>query len=416
MNIKLSAINFKNYRSCRNTSLKLHPNLSILIGINGSGKTTVLNGIGFLRSLSMGNFRHLRERPLATSNCKISCTFTADQSEINYSASLSYTTDEDNDDQLVAARERWRSKSLLGSGKTADVPLWVLGAHRVEHGLSSREFYAMQRGIFGRQAAYEYLKAFDSKTTEAARSVNDFIRSTSYYSAAQFTDPSSCPPSFFVEEEGAFRRSLGFHRQHQKFMFDLYSAYKNNTNDWDRFISVVGRRGIRLVDNIKFREVFISSSEVRVRSGGGINKQKRKKRLIIPAFYLRRRKYSPGQLSEGTFKTLGLLFYLLTEKSQLLLIEEPEVCIHHGLLTTIVELIKAESKRKQIIISTHSDFVLDRITPDNVFLVTNVGDRGIVVNPIERVLGSNGFQSLKTYLANAGTLGEYWRQGSLENE
>ncbi len=54
-----------------------------------------------------------------------------------------------------------------------------------------------------------------------------------------------------------------------------------------------------------------------------------------------------------------------------MILEEPEVCIHHGLLDSILDLILESSEKKQIIISTHSDFVLDKLDPENVFMVTN---------------------------------------------
>lgn len=121
-------------------------------------------------------------------------------------------------------------------------------------------------------------------------------------------------------------------------------------------------------------------------------------------------------MSEGTFKTLALVFYILSDKSELLLIEEPEVCIHHGLLSSIIELIKIQSKKKQIIISTHSDFVLDKLTPENVILVKKNPDKGTVATPLTKHLSKNDYSALKDYLANSGNLGEYWKEGGFENE
>ena len=97
----------------------------------------------------------------------------------------------------------------------------------------------------------------------------------------------------------------------------------------------------------------------------------------MPSFSIDGNTLSPNQLSEGTFKTLALLYYVLTDESNLLLIEEPEVCIHHGLLNSIIALIKAYSKQKQIVISTHSDFVLDQIAPEDLVLVTRQKNQGL---------------------------------------
>jgi predicted ATPase len=94
-----------------------------------------------------------------------------------------------------------------------------------------------------------------------------------------------------------------------------------------------------------------------VKVGGKLKEIKRNRHLVVPSIKINNNELSPNQLSEGTFKTLALIYYILTDDSKILLVEEPEVCIHHGLLSSIMQLIKIQSKLKQIIISTHSDFV-----------------------------------------------------------
>ena len=97
------------------------------------------------------------------------------------------------------------------------------------------------------------------------------------------------------------------------------------------------------------------------------------------------------------------------------MIEEPEVCVHHGLLSSIVELIKIYSKDKQIFISTHSDSVLDKVTIDNVFKVRRTKDHGSEVSSIRKNMGAKELKALKEYLSNEGSLGEYWKHGDLES-
>jgi predicted ATPase len=96
------------------------------------------------------------------------------------------------------------------------------------------------------------------------------------------------------------------------------------------------------------------------------------------------------------------------------LLEEPEVCVHHGLLSSILDIIKAFSRRKQIVISTHSDFVLDALAPDNVFVVRRSASKGTTVARVSEKMTVRQYQSLKKYLMESGNLGEYWRHGDLE--
>ena len=412
MRITLNSIILSNYRSCRETTFCPHEQLSVLIGTNGSGKTSILNGIRLLHWLSVSIPRYRRHMPSVATESQIDTKFAVAGNSIRYLAHVTHTTNEDNEEELLMAREKWKIRSTQGANYAANIPLAYLADGNLEHAYRFANNHKEFRDL---RSARTHLK--ETRMDVAVEAMADLARSMKYYSASQFTDPSRCPPSFFIEEEGQGVRHHPFraHRQHSKFMADLYSTYKSNENDWTKFLSIIGKDGIRLVDNIRFKEVVISSSAVTVWSGGKMVKQRKKERLIIPSFYLRRRRFSPGQLSEGTFKTIGLIFYLLTQKSQLLLIEEPEVCVHHGLLDTIVALIKTESRKKQIILSTHSDFVLDKVQPENVFLVKNIGDAGVKVAPISITLGRDNFSALKAFLATSGNLGDYWRQGALEH-
>ena len=194
----------------------------------------------------------------------------------------------------------------------------------------------------------------------------------------------------------------------------MYSASRAEGNrQYQRFIELVGPKGLRLIDDLTFRVVRSSSTEYSVRVGGKLERRKRENRLVIPQFKIGRQVLSPNQLSEGTFKTLVLLFHLITDDSSALLIEEPEVCVHHGLLASILEIIKSSSNRKQIILSTHSDFVLDHVRPENVLRVTFDKSLGTLVQSIKKTMTAKEFSALRDYLDTTGNLGEYWREGGL---
>jgi predicted ATPase len=172
---------------------------------------------------------------------------------------------------------------------------------------------------------------------------------------------------------------------------------------------------LKLIDELAFREVTTSSIEHTVRVGGKVEVRRRYKLLIVPQFRIGKHRLSPNQLSEGTFKTLALLFHVITENSTALLIEEPEVCIHQGLLSSILELIKKYSHDKQMIISTHSDYVLDHVGPENVFRVNYDKTTGTGVRHIRKTMSVREYGALREYLENEGNLGEYWREGGIED-
>ena len=196
----------------------------------------------------------------------------------------------------------------------------------------------------------------------------------------------------------------------------MYKSWKAKDKQYKRYLNTVNKEGIGLIDDISFNEVNMPSSSYEVQSGGKIKTIERNRLLIIPSFSVDGSQLSPNQLSEGTFKTLALLFYILTDESKLLLIEEPEVCIHHGLLNSIIALIKSQSKQKQIVISTHSDFVLDQLDPENLVLVKRQPNKGTKATLLSKSMSKNDYKALREYLEESGNLGEYWREGGLDNE
>lgn len=412
-------IEVSNYRSCLKTSFVLQPDLSVLIGPNGSGKTNILNAILLLRSLTADRASR-REIDEQVSESVIKAAFSYEDKKITFTARINLLSDENNDDLIVGAKQSWSVKDFTNSAKRIDLPLSVaraLSKTKEQDGITmlstGDDDYFIEYSLGTAHFVYPArdLKDVPEALLKAMGKIATFLGDIKYYSASQFTNPSLCPVSFEVEQEGQRRRTARV-RGHAKFLSDLYSA--RSSQSYDEFFSVIGPDGIGLIDNIEFKEIKTSSIEYTVKSGGRVRQEKKEKILVIPQFIIGRNELSPSQLSEGTFKTITLLFYLTTEKSSALLIEEPEVCVHHGLLSSIVELIKIYSGDKQIILSTHSDFVLDQVEPRNVYKVTRDKNEGTVVAPIEKSMSAAELSALKYYLQAEGNLGEYWRHGGLE--
>jgi hypothetical protein len=379
-------ISIEDYRSCLDTKFQLHPNLSVLIGPNSSGK-----------------------EPTGQSTLKI--LFDIDGKTVALTAVVNIFTDENNDDVVVSSRQYWTAKDFTGNRKRIDCPLWLVREFLLTKG---RERYPRlvrhQRSLLRRRPR---LEVPDSVVTPL-KTIAESLAEMRYYSASQFTNPGNCPVSFEIEKEGQRSRGIRL-RGHAKFLFDLYTSFKSEASGvYAQFFEIVGPSGIGLITAIDFKEIPTSSIDYSVRSGGRVIQRKREKILIIPQFKIGKNELSPNQLSEGTFKTITLLFYLVTEASKCLLVEEPEVCVHHGLLSSIIELVKTYSRDKQIVVSTHSDFVLDKVDPENVYGVVNSPDTGTKVTHIPRSMSRKELAALRHYLDTEGNLGEYWRHGGLE--
>lgn len=427
--LKLLSFSISSYRSCQNTKLPLQGELTALIGMNGAGKSNILNALLFLRKIkTRRNWRYSsfdtnldvprmsRNREEANKTCKINADFIFKGKKIHMKGTITYWTNEQNVDEVSYADIKWNLKEFTGENLWHEIDPMLLFSPEINylHYKTGKEFFKRVHYHFY-DKMFNYF-TFIPKKKELADlivSINGLFTGINYYSASQFSDPSQCPVSIELNENRLGIRSSRT-GEHEKFILDLYKSYKQGLSQYKRYLGIVNNEGIGLLQEIGFIEVPIPTSTYKVQAGLQIKTTSKERLLIVPVFTIDNNKLSPNQVSEGTFKTLALLFYLLTDKSKLLLIEEPEVCIHHGLLKSIIELIKQESKNKQIIISTHSDYVLDQLKPENIVLVKKETNKGTTSKSLTKAMSANDYRVLRSYLEDSGNLGDYLKEGGLK--
>lgn len=95
-------------------------------------------------------------------------------------------------------------------------------------------------------------------------------------------------------------------------------------------------------------------------------------------------KFDPAQLSDGTLRIFCILLALYQHPAPpLLMIEEPEQTIHPAVLSMLAEAFKEASERTQIIITTHSPYLVDCFSPEIIRVVTLDQD-GTKIRPIKK--------------------------------
>ena len=113
------------------------------------------------------------------------------------------------------------------------------------------------------------------------------------------------------------------------------------------------------------------------------------------------------RLSDGTLRYLYLLAILLHPKPPpLVAIEEPELGLHPDLLPTLADLLVDASERTQLVVTTHSDILVDALTekPESI-VVCEKHDGQTEMRRLDR----NDLEKwLKDY-----RLGELWTSGEL---
>ena len=113
----------------------------------------------------------------------------------------------------------------------------------------------------------------------------------------------------------------------------------------------------------------------------------------------------PGELSEGTLRFLWLITVLLSpEPSPITLIDEPEVSLHPELLKLLAGLLQDAACRGQVIVATHSTDLVRWLQPDEV-LVLDKTDGQTSLTWADSL-------DLEEWLREY-TLGELWLMGTL---
>ncbi|MDR3089408.1 MAG: AAA family ATPase [Desulfobulbaceae bacterium] len=144
-----------------------------------------------------------------------------------------------------------------------------------------------------------------------------------------------------------------------------------------------------LYDGIDDYDVHIESGTVQVFLQEG--------RFTIPA----------TRLSDGTLRYLCLLAVLChPSPPPLICIEEPELGLHPDVLPTLADLMKDAAERGQLIVTTHSDVLVDAMTdqPESV-LVAEKTDSGTTLKRLDA-------EKLHPWLAQY-RLGQLWTRGEI---
>lgn len=113
------------------------------------------------------------------------------------------------------------------------------------------------------------------------------------------------------------------------------------------------------------------------------------------------------RLSDGTLRYLCLLAVLChPEPPPLVAIEEPELGLHPDILPALAELLRDAAERTQLIVTTHSEVLVDGFsdTPD-VVVVVERGEDGTTARRLDQA-------ALEPWLTNY-RLGRLWSRGDL---
>ncbi|MDI7268718.1 MAG: AAA family ATPase [Myxococcota bacterium] len=151
-----------------------------------------------------------------------------------------------------------------------------------------------------------------------------------------------------------------------------------------------------LTENLRLLYPAARDVDVAV-EGGTVQVFLQEARLSVPA----------TRLSDGTLRWLCLLTILLhPEPPPLVCIEEPEIGLHPDILPSVAKLLRDASSRMQLVVTTHSDVLVDALTDTpEVVVVCENDDASTRCRRLDAA-------ALAVWLEKY-TLGQLWRSGEI---
>lgn len=383
------------YKSIKDLSVHLQPDLNIIIGANGSGKTNFLE---FIEAAFKNDF----ERLFAERAFTLTIKGHIDAPEGTFSMDM---TGKKNTDRR-SKKDAYIVEEHLGDGQ---MNIYNLDDNKKGTWFSSQNLNT--------QPSIRYLQ-FDNPL--------NFILQEKLSIVLDFA---------FDEKNGYSITSYLKDSSQYTFLNDLFNIDPTiSRNRWTGYDSIEGAVkdviNNRVFEDIKYLleslkrytpiKDFKIDWDLTRRTIKKDEKDERTGTALIEAidflFFVNDEWLNWTQLSDGTkrlFYLIGSLEY--AEPNQIFLLEEPEIGIYPHQLTLLMNFIKSYSQHTQILMTTHSPQVLNCLKEselDNIIIARNEGKAGTKMYHLSE--DEKGFAS--NYMKNDAFLSDYWIQSGFVNE
>jgi len=367
----------QNYKALRDVTLDLTP-IHVLIGPNDSGKTSILEAIAALcRSVDhelkdafTGRWdgRELVWRGTRDLPVVFDATVTHDEDRLDYHLSCDFRS---------ALRQAW-SKNESVAWRSATVDL-------LEHG--------------GALSGVYRVTTHDSPATDSQRQAARLVRETLAGMHFHNWNPSFLSLPAAIDSQRRFRmEASGFGLV--TCLDDILSYDRERFTDLEnRFRDVFRQiRSIKLLPEPAYKAPLDDPTRTPIleeADGKGLHFEFGGRGAFVPA----------SQASDGMLLVLAYLALLhLPQPPRVILVEEPENGIHPKRLQDVLKILRElveEQSHTQVILTTHSPYVVDMFQPEEVTLCQQEEDGSISVRRLSE--SETVRQQLDVF-----TLGEIW--------
>ena len=345
--------------------IELNSGVNILVGVNGSGKTSFLNAISLLYEGVAGSGLSTLFRQWGTYNSIVN----ACGEEKPDCFSVTYVFDADVLGRLVPA-----------SPFKKDV-YYKITVFPIGDGTS----YSLCETLYsednsGKKKTFSYLEFRNGVGQISVRTKNGIevekyengMLSAQELALRQITDPQRYLPSFVVRE--AINAIAGY----SKFNFDKVRQ-PSEANDMKRLIST-GENLSQLLNHLNNNHTFQYEKIEECLSDINPNFTGLGYNVFGSRLYLSLREKNLSHaidalhISDGTLKYLLLLsIFHNQERGALIDIDEPESCLHPDMIRSVAKMMKSAAKTSQIIVATHSALFLNAFELDDILVFEKNG-------------------------------------------
>jgi predicted ATPase len=391
--MQIESIEIKNFRLFRHTKLKEIPRLCVLVGANGTGKSTLFDVFSFLKdALSMnvgkaiskrGGFKELASRGFETEPIELTMQFRLE----------------------ITGRERLVTYELkIGPG--------VAGKPVVE-----REVLRYKRGSYGQP--YRFLD-FSHGKGDAVTNEEDFSKPDE--ELKRENQEMDAPDILAIKGLGQFERFRAasiFRMMIENWHISDFHVSDARPSQDDGFAEHLSTRGdnLSLVANYLFEhhpDKFAKVLDAMKRRVPGVSvvepKQTEDGRLVL--------RFQDGSfkdpfiarhVSDGTIKMFAYLVLLNDPKPYpLLAVEEPENQLYPELLPELAEEFRDYANRGgQVFISSHSPDFLNALKLEEIYCLRKEAG-------FSQITKASDSENLCALVAGGDLPGYLWKQGLLE--
>ena len=347
--------------------IELNSGVNILVGVNGSGKTSFLNAFTLLHEGIAGNGLSALFRQWGTYNAIINAC--GEQKPDCFS--ITYVFDADVLKKIVPAspfkNDVYYKITVFPIGDGTSYSLCETLYSEDSRCKKKKFAYLEFRNGIGQISVRK-----KSGTIEVEKYDGGML-SAQELALRQITDPQRYLPSFVVRE--AINAIAGY----SKFNFDKVRQ-PAEANDHIRVISA-GENLSQLLSNLnnnytfQYEKIRECLSDINPNfTGIGYN-------FFGSRLYLSLREKNLSHaidalhMSDGTLKYMLLLsIFYNPDRGSLIDIDEPESCLHPDMIRSVAKMMKSAAKTSQIIVATHSALLLNAFELDDI-LVFEKNDR-----------------------------------------